>query len=67
MRLSMGGWVLNSSITPPPENGFTMNRCEVAGEASMGRRLFQASSFSSALAKPYGLPVRSAPVASAAY
>ena len=36
IRCSVGGCVLNMLSSPPPENGFTMNMCAVAGLASSG-------------------------------
>jgi hypothetical protein len=32
----MGGWVLKSLSKPPPERGFMINMCDVAGLAFMG-------------------------------
>lgn len=39
MRFSVEGWVEKSRISAWPLNGWMMNMCAVAGEASMGIRL----------------------------
>ena len=40
MRSSVEGWVEKSRVMPPFRNGFRMNMCAVAGEASfMGHSL----------------------------
>lgn len=51
IRSSIGGWVLNSFRNPPPESGLTINRCAVAGVASIGIFRLKASSFRNALAR----------------
>src|ERR1035437_2002791 len=45
MRSSVEGWVENKRMTLWPKKGLTMNMWAVAGEASMGMRLDQVSSF----------------------
>lgn len=52
MRLAIGGWVENrfAKLTPL-SSGATMKRCAFDGEACMGMRFEQASSFFSALAR----------------
>ena len=32
IRCSTGGWVLKSAVQPPPDKGFMMKRCAVAGD-----------------------------------
>lgn len=55
MRSSMGGWVEKSLNSAFPRIGLTMNRCEVAGLASMGKRLAPISSFCRAETNANGL------------
>ena len=45
MRASVGGWLLKSAIRPAPEKGLMMNMWAVDGDASMGMRFDQLSSF----------------------
>ena len=52
MRCSVEGCVENSRIMDPPLNGLMMNMWAVAGEASMGMRLDQFSSFCKAETSP---------------
>src|ERR1019366_1746706 len=47
IRSSVEGWVENRRMMLLPVNGLMMNMCAVEGEASMGMRLDQDSSFSS--------------------
>ena len=54
IRCSVGGCVLNMLSSPPPENGFTMNMCAVAGFASSGICFDRISSLRSAFISPYG-------------
>src|SRR5579884_2256142 len=68
MRSSVEGCVENRFVRPPPENGFTMNRCAVLGVASAsGMRCDHVSSLPSAEMSSLGLWVTSAEVWSAAY
>src|SRR5574341_868080 len=55
IRSSMGGWVEKSLNSDCPLRGFTINRCEVAGLASIGRRWAPTSSFCKAEANAFGL------------
>src|SRR5512136_3067086 len=45
MRFSIGGWVANSEVMPPPENGLAIIMCAVVGWAvTIGTRWVYASS-----------------------
>ena len=65
MRSSVGGCVENSFMNAEPLNGLMMNMCAVAGDASIGIRCDQPSSFCSPLISPSGVPQYLAAVASA--
>src|SRR6185369_1796829 len=68
MRSAVDGCVEKSLDSPPaPPSGFMMNRCAVAGVASMGIRWEYMSSFCRPEIRPYGVPVYLAEVASAEY
>ena len=54
-------------MTLCPVNGLMMNMCAVAGEASIGMRLDQDSSFCSPPINGYGEPIYLALAASASY
>jgi long-chain acyl-CoA synthetase len=66
-RSVVGGCVLNSFATPPPENasGLTCASGAIAGLTAMGMRCAPDSSVRSARASPSGRPVISAPTRSA--
>src|SRR5690348_1817068 len=67
IRSSVEGCVENSRIRLLPVNGLMMNRCAVAGEASIGIRFDQVSSFCNPLMSGYGEPMYLADAASAEY
>src|SRR5581483_5083772 len=67
MRSSVEGCVENSRIRLWPVNGLMMNRCAVAGEASIGIRFDHVSSFCRPLISGYGEPMYLAEAASASY
>ena len=52
IRSVTGGWVLKRFMKAWPVRGFTMNRCAVAGLASIGIAWEARESFSRALARP---------------
>src|SRR5258706_12436533 len=67
MRSSVEGCVENKLRNIRPLNGLMMNRCAVAGEASIGICFEYVSSFCKAEIKLYGVPVYLADASSASY
>lgn len=65
IRSSVEGCVEKSRSSDPPLNGLIMNMWAVAGEASMGSRFDQVSSFPNAEIRPCGVPVYFTDAASA--